>query len=103
MYINIGGRLTWFTFFPHATEHDAHPLVCANHTLETTVLNQNILLAYIDLTAFGFVTTQPRIQWAPGLLHRWQSCWGVKLTTCLHIMPRSRMCGAIPPVLHTPV
>jgi hypothetical protein len=37
--------------------------------------------------------TQPPIQWVPGALSR-----GVKLTTHLHLVPRSRMRGAIPPL-----
>jgi hypothetical protein len=27
--------------------------------------------------------------------------WGMKLTTHLHLVPRLRICGAVPPLLHT--
>jgi hypothetical protein len=41
---------------------------------------------------------QPPIQWVPGALSLGQNGQGVKLTTHLHLVPRSRMCGAIPPL-----
>jgi hypothetical protein len=41
--------------------------------------------------------TQPPIQWVPGALSL-----GVKLITSLHLVPRSRMRGAIPPAPNTP-
>jgi len=31
--------------------------------------------------------------WVPGALSLGQSSWGIKLTTRLHLVPRSRMCG----------
>jgi hypothetical protein len=42
-------------------------------------------------------STQPPIQWAPGALSP-----GVKLTTHLQPVPRSRKCGSIHPLPHTP-
>jgi hypothetical protein len=39
---------------------------------------------------------QPPIQWEPGALSLGYSGWGVKLTTHFHLVPRSRMRGAIP-------
>jgi len=36
-----------------------------------------------------------------GLLPPWQSDWGAKLTTHLHLVPRSWMHGAIPPLANT--
>jgi hypothetical protein len=46
--------------------------------------------------------TQPPIQWVPGALSRGQSGRGVKLITHLQIVPRSRKCGSIHPLPHTP-
>jgi hypothetical protein len=40
--------------------------------------------------------TQPPIQWVPGFFSWGWSGWGVKLTTHLHLVPRSRMRGFIP-------
>jgi hypothetical protein len=40
---------------------------------------------------------QPPIQWVLGALSLGVKWPGMKLTTHLHIVPRSRMCGAIPP------
>jgi hypothetical protein len=48
-------------------------------------------------TALG--PTQPPIQWVPGALSLGVKRPGVKLTTHLHLVPRSRMRGAIPPLL----
>jgi len=43
--------------------------------------------------------TQPPIQWVRGGALSWgQSGRGVQLTTHLHLEPRSRMSGAIPPL-----
>jgi hypothetical protein len=44
---------------------------------------------------------QPPIKWAPGFFPRRQSDRGVKLTTYRHLVPRLKMCGAIPPLSHT--
>jgi hypothetical protein len=43
--------------------------------------------------------TQPSIQWVPGALSLGVKRPGVKLTTRLHLVPRSRMHGAILPLL----
>jgi len=40
--------------------------------------------------------TQPLIQWVPGAVSR-----GVKLTTHLHLEPRLKTRGALPPLFHT--
>jgi hypothetical protein len=42
--------------------------------------------------------TQSSIQWVPGALSRGQSGWGVKLTTYLQLVPRSRKCGFVHPL-----
>jgi hypothetical protein len=47
-------------------------------------------------------STQPPIQWVPGALSRGESGRGVKLTTRLQLLPRSRKCGSIHPLPHTP-
>jgi hypothetical protein len=47
-------------------------------------------------TALG--PTQPPIQWVPGALTLGYSSRGVKLTIHLHVVLRSRMRGAIPPL-----
>jgi hypothetical protein len=50
-------------------------------------------------TALG--PTQPPIQWVPGALSLGIKRPGVKLTTHLHLVPRPRMYGAIPPLPNT--
>jgi hypothetical protein len=50
------------------------------------------LFTTVSRTALG--PTQPPIQWG-------KSGRGVKLTTHLHIVPRSRTCGAIPSLPHS--
>jgi hypothetical protein len=45
-------------------------------------------------------STQPPIQWVPGLFSWRQSGQGMKLTTHLHLVLRLRMLGAIPPLPH---
>jgi hypothetical protein len=42
-------------------------------------------------------STQPPIQWVPGALSL-----GAKLTTRLHLVPRSRKCGSVHRLPHTP-
>jgi hypothetical protein len=42
--------------------------------------------------------TQLLVQWVPGALSLGVKRPGVKLTTQLHLVPRSRMSGAIPPL-----
>jgi hypothetical protein len=46
--------------------------------------------------------TQPPIQGVPGALSREKSGRGVKLTTHHQLLPRSRKCGSIPALPHTP-
>jgi hypothetical protein len=46
--------------------------------------------------------TRPPIQWVPGDLSPGESSWSVKLTAYLQLVPRSRKCGSIHPLLHTP-
>jgi len=47
-------------------------------------------------TAMGLI--QPPIQWAAGVLSLGQSGRGVKPTTHLHLVPKSRMREGIPPL-----
>jgi hypothetical protein len=54
------------------------------------------LFTIVPRTALGL--TQPIIQWVPGALSLGQSVRGVKLTTHLHLVSRSRMRGVIPPL-----
>jgi hypothetical protein len=69
--------------------------------------------ANISLSIFNYVplsmlsrptlgSTQPPIQWVPRALSRGYSGRGVKLTTHLQLVPRSRKCGSIHPLPHTP-
>jgi hypothetical protein len=52
-------------------------------------------------TALG--PTQPPIQWVTGALSLGgKSGWGVRLTTHLHLLPRSVMRGTMPPLPNTP-
>jgi hypothetical protein len=46
--------------------------------------------------------TQPPIQWVPGAISLVVKRGGVRLTTHLQLVPRPRMCGAIPPLSNTP-
>jgi hypothetical protein len=41
---------------------------------------------------------QPPIQWVLGALSAVLSGWGIKLTIQLYLVPRLRVCGAIPPL-----
>jgi hypothetical protein len=45
-------------------------------------------------------STQPPIQWVPRVLSPGESGRGVKLTTHLQLVPRSRKCGSIYPLPH---
>jgi hypothetical protein len=45
--------------------------------------------------------TQPPIKWVPGALSRGHSGRGVKLTTHLQLVPRSRKSGSTHQLLHT--
>jgi hypothetical protein len=54
------------------------------------------LFTTIFIMALG--PTQPPIQWVPGALSLGVKRPGVMLTTHLHLVPRSRVCGAIPPL-----
>jgi hypothetical protein len=54
------------------------------------------LLTIASRPALG--PTQLPIQWVPGTLPRGQSGRGVMMTTHLHLVQRSRMRGAIPPL-----
>jgi hypothetical protein len=47
-------------------------------------------------------STQPPVQWVPGALSPGESTLDVKLTTHLQLVPRSRKCGSIDPLPHTP-
>jgi hypothetical protein len=47
-------------------------------------------------------STQPPVQWVPGLFPRGLSGRGVKLTTHLQLVPRSRKCGFINSLPRTP-
>jgi hypothetical protein len=46
----------------------------------------------------ALVSTWPPIQWIPGALSLGVKRLGVKLTTHLNLLPRSRVCGVIPPL-----
>jgi hypothetical protein len=54
------------------------------------------LLTTVSRTALG--PTQPPIQWVTGFLSLGLNGRGVKLIIHLHLLPRSRMRGAIPPL-----
>jgi hypothetical protein len=45
---------------------------------------------------------QPPIQWSPGVIFRGYSGRGLKLTTHLQLVSRSRKCGSIHSLLHAP-
>jgi hypothetical protein len=57
------------------------------------------ILLFTTMSQPDLVPTQPPIQWVPGLFHWGQGSCGMKLTTHLHLAPKSRMRGAIPPVI----
>jgi hypothetical protein len=62
--------------------------------------NDGIFLsATMSRSALGPI--QPPIQCVPGALIVGVKQPGVKLTTHLHLPPRSKICGAIPPLLNT--
>jgi hypothetical protein len=56
------------------------------------------LFTTVSRTAVG--PTQPPIQWVPGALSLGVKWPGREATTHLHLVPRSRMRGAIPPLPH---
>jgi hypothetical protein len=58
-------------------------------------------LASVSKPAQG--PTQPPVQWVPGVLSPGVKCGrGVTLTTHPHLVPRSRVVGAIPPPPQAP-
>jgi hypothetical protein len=61
---------------------------------------KNFLFSTLPRPALG--STQPPIQWVPDALSPGESGQGVKLTTHLQLVPRSRKCGSIHPLPHTP-
>jgi hypothetical protein len=58
------------------------------------------LFSTVSRLAMGPI--QPPIQWVPETLSLGVKRSGCKVTTHLHLMPRSRNCGTIPPLPHTP-
>jgi hypothetical protein len=60
---------------------------------------KNVLFSTSSRPTLG--TTQPPIKCVSGLFPRGLSCRGVKLTTHLQLVPRSRKCGSIP-LIHKP-
>jgi hypothetical protein len=58
------------------------------------------IFLFTTMSRIALGTTQPLIQWVPGILSLGVSGWGVKLTTHLHLQLRSRMHGTLPPLLH---
>jgi hypothetical protein len=61
--------------------------------------SEGILFATVSRPTLG--PTQSPIQWVPGALSLGGgglSDWGMKLTTHLHLMPKLRIGGAIPPL-----
>jgi hypothetical protein len=61
---------------------------------------KNLLSSTSSKSALG--CTQLPIQWLPGPLPRGWSGWGLKSTTHLQLVPRSRKCGSVHPFSHTP-
>jgi hypothetical protein len=61
---------------------------------------QEFSLLHVVQTGSG--STQPPILWAPGLLSLGESSRGMKLTTHLQPVSRSRKCGPIHPLPHMP-
>jgi hypothetical protein len=61
---------------------------------------QEFSLLHVFQTSSG--PTQLPIQWVPGLFPQGYSGRGMKLTTCLQLVPRSRKCGSINSLPHTP-
>jgi hypothetical protein len=60
---------------------------------------ENFLFATMFKVTLG--PTQPPIHWVLDALPLGWSGQGMKLTTHLHLVPRLRMCEAIPPLYHT--
>jgi len=58
-------------------------------------------LGCVERQVYEMGPTQPLLQWIPGALSLGISGRGVKLTTYLHLVPRSRMHVAIPPLRNT--
>jgi len=58
---------------------------------------RNVIHTVESLHWLNYYTTQPPIQGVPGAL-----LVGVKLNTHLHLVPRSRACGAMSPFRNTP-
>jgi hypothetical protein len=61
---------------------------------------KNFLFSTSSRPALG--PTQPPIEWVPGVLSQGVKRGGVKLTTHLQLVPRSRKCGSIHQLLHMP-
>jgi hypothetical protein len=61
---------------------------------------KNFLLLTSSIPVMG--PTQPPIKWVPGPLSSVVKRLGHKLTTHFQLVPRSRKCGSIHPLPHTP-
>jgi hypothetical protein len=60
---------------------------------------KNVLFSMYSGPILGSI--QPPIQWVPGLISRWYSGRGVKLTIHLQLVLRPRKHGSIHPLPHT--
>jgi hypothetical protein len=84
--------------FPHSLKPCAMamPMDCAMTTEQVGSSGKD----FGTSSALG--PTQPPIQWVPGTLSLGVKRPGVKLTAHLQLVPKSRKCGSIHPLLHTP-
>jgi hypothetical protein len=94
-------EFTWF--LPHFKSRDSSVGVALGYRLDDRDSRVRFPAAAGNFSLHhrvqnGSGTPQPPIQWVPGALSLGYSGRGMKLTTHIHLVPRSRMRGAIPPL-----
>jgi hypothetical protein len=79
-----------------------HKVPTRSNRMSLRIFRTALIRMYIHTASIpALEPTQPPIQWVPRYFPRVYSGRGVNLTTHLHLAPRLRMHGDIPPIPHT--